>query len=379
MLINRNNYESFFLLYVDGELCAAEVKMVEDFAAANKDLSTELEMLKAAVLPIDEILFEDKGELYKPIGIDSLLYEKLLLQIDNELPENEIGSLNKLITSDENVRAEMNLLQRTKLHAAESIVFADKHLLYRKERDNVVVGRFARWAAAAVLLGFGFYFGANLIGRRATPPAVSLATITTPPAPAGIQGAGTPDQPIAGTNTAASTPKDNNTADASFVDKSTGSPTTAPATQLSHNSIAAAKSPVDNNTGSAKKTGGEDAALNTATPQANAASAIVREQGSVPRISNNEQPPIAVISPKEIKLPAQADNSVVPLENPYANAVVLTDNDKSNNKIFYMDEDDVRRSKAGGIFKKVKRFVERTAKVKTGNTLRIAGFAIASK
>ena len=47
--------------------------------------------------------------------------------------------------------------------------------------------------------------------------------------------------------------------------------------------------------------------------------------------------------------------------------------------IFYIDEDEVKRSKIGGFFKKVKRMVERTAKIKTGNSISIAGFEIASK
>jgi hypothetical protein len=45
----------------------------------------------------------------------------------------------------------------------------------------------------------------------------------------------------------------------------------------------------------------------------------------------------------------------------------------------YMDEDDVKRSKAGGFFRKVKRFVARTANIKSGNTLQIAGFEITGR
>ena len=76
---------------------------------------------------------------------------------------------------------------------------------------------------------------------------------------------------------------------------------------------------------------------------------------------------------------APANENIVPLENTYAQAVSFTEDEKSNNKIFYMDEDDVKRSKVGGIFKKFKRLVERTAKIKTGNSLKIAGFEIAAR
>jgi hypothetical protein len=44
-----------------------------------------------------------------------------------------------------------------------------------------------------------------------------------------------------------------------------------------------------------------------------------------------------------------------------------------------MDEDNVKRSKAGGFFRKIKRFVTRTANIKSGNTLQIAGFEITGR
>ena len=66
MLINRNNYEEFFLMYVDGELSAGDRIAVEKFASANPDLQEELNLLKETVLVADnEIVYEHKEELYK--------------------------------------------------------------------------------------------------------------------------------------------------------------------------------------------------------------------------------------------------------------------------------------------------------------------------
>ena len=362
MLINRNNYESFFLLYVDGELCAAEMKLVEDFAAENEDLKAELEILKATVLPTDEILFEEKGELYKPVPIDSILHEKLLLKIDNELPQNETTSLNELIATNENVRGEFDLLQRTKLNTAEKIVFADKHLLYRKERDNVVAGRFVRWAAAAILLGFGFYFGANMLNNKKVVPGNEVAV-------------NKPSTGTNATNSTAATGTQNKATDTDVVNQNPGT--------LPVNTTAVAQ---NDHTGNKKMTADQVTTVikdNTdpknATAQQDAPALKNNEIAPLQKINDNPSPQIALVSPKELKPPVQVDNNIVPLENPYEHAVALNDNEKSENKILYMDEDDVKRSKVGGFFRKVKRFAERTAKVKTGNTLRIAGFAIASK
>lgn len=369
MLINRNNYESFFLLYVDGELCATNMKLVEDFAAANEDLGKELDMLKAVVLPADDIIFEDKGELFKPVPIDSILHEKLLLKIDNELSDDEAGSLNKLIDVDKNVKEEFNLLQGTKLDPAEKIIFAEKHLLYKKEKDNLVIGRFVRWAAAAVLLGFGFYFGANMLNKKSDLSTESIARTNLVPA-----------KKANDTNTAAGIADSQNTASTATPEDATetnakqasaSAPVTANKTEEKNNKIFPENktSEPTNNTEEQRNI----AAVNTAATQKENNNAVQQ------KIAGSSTPALAQVSPKEINVPAAVDNNIVPLETSYAQAIAYNDNDDSNNKILYMDEDDVKRSKAGGIFRKVKRFVERTAKVKTGNTLRIAGFAIASK
>jgi hypothetical protein len=63
MNINRHNYETFFLLYIDHELSVVERKAVDEFVQANPDLEEELVMLQQSILPTDRIVFEDKGSL----------------------------------------------------------------------------------------------------------------------------------------------------------------------------------------------------------------------------------------------------------------------------------------------------------------------------
>ncbi len=66
MEINRNNYEEFFLLYVDNELPAAQRRGVEEFVQTNPDLKEELYLLTETILVSDNnIVFENKEELYK--------------------------------------------------------------------------------------------------------------------------------------------------------------------------------------------------------------------------------------------------------------------------------------------------------------------------
>src|SRR5687768_439821 len=65
-VITRDNYEAYFVLYVDDELNAAERKAVENFIQQNPDLEEELVMLQQSVLRADEkIVFEQKESLLK--------------------------------------------------------------------------------------------------------------------------------------------------------------------------------------------------------------------------------------------------------------------------------------------------------------------------
>jgi hypothetical protein len=49
----------------------------------------------------------------------------------------------------------------------------------------------------------------------------------------------------------------------------------------------------------------------------------------------------------------------------------------TNNKIFFMNEETITRSKAAGLFRKVKRIIEQNTNIKTGNGIRIGGYEIA--
>ncbi len=80
MIINRHNYEEFFLLYIDNELDGAQQTAVEKFVGQNPDLGKELEMLKQSILTNDNVRFDAKEFLYKKeAGISLANYEEYFL------------------------------------------------------------------------------------------------------------------------------------------------------------------------------------------------------------------------------------------------------------------------------------------------------------
>ena len=65
MDINRNNYETFFLLYLDRELNTEEQVAVENFLNENADLQKEFRLLQNTILWPSEFVFEQKETLYR--------------------------------------------------------------------------------------------------------------------------------------------------------------------------------------------------------------------------------------------------------------------------------------------------------------------------
>ncbi len=369
MRINRNNYEDFFLLYADAELCADDCKAVEDFIAENEDLRIELEMLQAAVLPQEEIHFADKSFLYKEIVFDSNLQEKLLLKLDAELVENELQSLNSLLEKDTAAQLEFNLLKRTQLDASEKIIFADKHLLYKKEKDNVVIFRILRWAAAAAIVGFGLFFGVKLTSKDVVKDS-EIAIINNDK----IENQINKNQVSTDTQNAGIENKNDSLKESvatyNEATKVSNEPVLANATT---NKVINKKEVITSNevakTANAPKEKQEELLAKIEVKDIPATQKIVTEDNAQTQIAKTIE---------KIKQPSTNEN-IVPLENTYAQAVAVTDVEKNENKILYMNEDDVKRTKLGGFFKKIKRVVERTANLKSGNSIQIAGFEIAAK
>ncbi len=163
-VINRENYEEFFLLYVDGELSATEKQAVELFVQEHTDLGFELDLLKQVQLSSEQIDFPTKSLLYHgedTVAADAEMEEQLLLYIDHELDKPSEQQLAKLIATDAGYQSMHAQLSQTLL-PIEKIVFPDKASLYKEEKVRVVYFQWWKMAAAASLIGFAFLLWTRL-------------------------------------------------------------------------------------------------------------------------------------------------------------------------------------------------------------------------
>ena len=369
MNINRNNYEEFFLLYIDNELSAAERNAVELFVQENEDLKEELNMLQQTVYKADAVVF-DKTSLLKEEM--TALQQNLLLYIDDELSAADKFSFEKLLNADSASTKELTLLQQTKLQPDTTIVFANKKLLYKKDRAKVIILPWRKIAAAAILLGFGTWAtvkfintnkktGENVVtntNKKSTSPTQNTLPAVAPP-----QQKTTDESNVTAVNTA-------NT-----------SPTKEPA--QNNNQVYKTNPPLQ------KKEDIIVANENNKKPNNNLPQPVYEiiniQESNINDVATVTPTDKATdkINPRNNNTDAASNKIIInEANNTYALNTNFTESnaeEKNDNQILYMNEDKVKKTKLGGLFRKVKRLVERNTNVQTGNSIKLAGFDIAIK
>ena len=94
-MINRHNYETWFLMYVDNELNASEKLLVENFLAAYPEFQSSFDLLQQIkFLPDEKINYEEKDILYSD-QVEVALYkfqpdESVVYPLKEELYKNNI-------------------------------------------------------------------------------------------------------------------------------------------------------------------------------------------------------------------------------------------------------------------------------------------------
>lgn len=385
MNINRHNYEEFFLLYVDNELSAADKKAVDVFVQENPDLQGELLLLQETVAKADDVVLEKKDWLFMEEGV-SALQENLLLYTDGELSPSEIKTVETLLATDRSAKAELNILQQTKLQPDTSVVFADKQSLYRTEGGRVVGFKWWRVAAAAVLLGLVVWTGVTVYNNNTkTIPVTEGVVKGDNTNPEKIQNEIPVNTNTPGTNQGKTTAPQNTTA---AVQKNAVQP-------LTQNNKQPVQKTVKQNTIEQKD--------NVAVQEKNQkpSNNLPRPYfENINRAASNEIVRNNVIPENNNGINGSGTNDVITKTNPNEKIInpVIAGIDKNetdpittaipvvnkatgenNNRYLDIDESKGKRTMLGGLIRKAKRMVERTTNIKTGDGLKVAGFEIALK
>ncbi|MBL7702325.1 MAG: hypothetical protein JNM14_08740 [Ferruginibacter sp.] len=389
MNINRHNYEEFFLLYVDNELSATDRKAVDVFVQQHPDLKIELDLLQQTVVSADDIVLQKKDWLYMEEDI-SALQENLLLYVDGELKSADKKSFERIIATDKTALVELDILLHTKLQPDMAVVFEDKQLLYRKESGRVVPFKWWRAAAAVVLLGIGLWTGISVyknpaaikpdgreVVRTVKTQGDQKTNNITPNNKSETQQPGEISATENGALTTA-TQKINET-------QSPGNKQPGVEKNNEQNPVSSKKN-ITVQTSSNKKPDNNlpKPALQNINNNSSNETIVQNVQSSnnnSNRVSGNNEA-VVMLTPKDYKIIAENTNSNK--TDPDIKAIAVVNNNKAadgenNNSYLDVDDDKQKRSALGGFLRKAKRVLERTANVKTGDGVKIAGFEIALK
>lgn len=179
MSINRHNYETYFLLYVDNELSADDKLMVDGFIQQNPDLAIELHMLQQTILPIENTGGFNKLALLKneATAINSNNFEEqFLLYIDKALKPAAASQVETFVLQHPQHQALFTQLKQTVL-PIEQVVCPNKEALLKEEKPaRVFWMRFTTIAVAAIFVGVMVIGGILYISTNNT--TVTNATVS---------------------------------------------------------------------------------------------------------------------------------------------------------------------------------------------------------
>jgi hypothetical protein len=166
MKINRENYEAYFLDYLENNLSPELVAELMVFLEDNPDLKSELESFENIQLePENSIRFDGKKTLMKKDlkrteNISGENYEEMMVaRLEGDLTRDQNEEMNAFLAKNPALKLEYNLLKQTFLTAPE-IQFEDKESLKKKGiwvsyRKPII---YTLYAAASILLLIGLFF-----------------------------------------------------------------------------------------------------------------------------------------------------------------------------------------------------------------------------
>lgn len=166
MNINRQNYEVWFVDFLDGNLDEQSRRELFAFLKDNPDLAKELDQFAEISLDCDNVSFNGKERLFKSeadlIGIEYPDY-LLIKRIEEGLSIKEEAQLNNLITDNVNLINRDAEFQQTRL-IGEKILFPGKEKLLRKQVNPLFT--FVKRTVVAASLLVMIFFGYKMFNRE---------------------------------------------------------------------------------------------------------------------------------------------------------------------------------------------------------------------
>lgn len=157
MKINRNNYESFFIDYLEGNLDENLVDDFIEFLQQNPDLKEELSLFETVSIEQEEITFNKKDLLFKEkYDSEKTFNETAIARLEGEITAEESVEFENYLTIHPEKQRDAALFGFTKLQPDQSVIFGPKNKLYRRTAAKTILLWTTR-AAAVIIVALSVY------------------------------------------------------------------------------------------------------------------------------------------------------------------------------------------------------------------------------
>ena len=152
MKINKNNYEVYFLDYLEGNLDESLINDFIEFLKENPDLKEELSFYESVSIEPEDLQFKNKELLFKEKYDSQKEFNNAAIGVlEGDISEKEKEEFENYIAAHSEKKNDISLFNKTKLHADESVIFEKKSILYKRFLGRKVLVWSGRIAAVLVL------------------------------------------------------------------------------------------------------------------------------------------------------------------------------------------------------------------------------------
>ena len=161
--ITRNNYEEFFLDYIEGEISAQDKVALESFLAQNPDLKKELDEMMNIDFKCDADTISSELDSLKAIPFQENFDDFCIAKIEGDLNTYESCAFENYVASNPSKEKDFILYQKTKLEVDKTIIFKDKKSLKRRNKALIIRQYIYTTLAAAASIILLFSIGTSEI------------------------------------------------------------------------------------------------------------------------------------------------------------------------------------------------------------------------
>lgn len=157
MEINKNNYEAYFIDYLEGNLDELLVNDFIEFLQQNPNLKDELSLLETVSVAPENISFDKKEILYKEkLDAEKEFYKAAIANLEGDISTSGKMEFEKYVLNHPEKKRDIELFGKTKLQVDETIVFNNKKKLYHYSLTRNILLWTGR-VAAILVIAFAFF------------------------------------------------------------------------------------------------------------------------------------------------------------------------------------------------------------------------------